>query len=132
MHASLSAAGYETARGVMKLNEHRWRSRAAGANTASGCTGSACSARLGGQPWGWQIDGHHLIVNCFVLGDQVVMTPQFFGSEPVAWPADAGTRVFAAEQERGLALMQALTPPSSDRHDPWTMLPGETSPRLPR
>ena len=34
-------------------------------------------------PWGWQIDGHHLIVNCFVLGDQMVLTPNFMGSEPV-------------------------------------------------
>jgi hypothetical protein len=35
------------------------------------------------EPWGWQIDGHHLIINYFVLGDQVVMTPTFTGSEPV-------------------------------------------------
>ena len=27
------------------------------------------------KPWGWQIDGHHLIINYFVLGDQVVMSP---------------------------------------------------------
>ena len=35
------------------------------------------------EPWGWQLDGHHAIINYFVLGDQVVMTPTFFGSEPV-------------------------------------------------
>ena len=35
------------------------------------------------EPWGWQLDGHHAIVNYFVLGDQVVMTPHFYGSEPV-------------------------------------------------
>ena len=35
------------------------------------------------EPWGWQIDGHHLIINYFVLGDQVVMTPVFLGGEPV-------------------------------------------------
>ncbi len=35
------------------------------------------------EPWGWQIDGHHLIINYFVLGDQVVITPFFAGSEPV-------------------------------------------------
>ena len=23
------------------------------------------------QPWGWQLDGHHGIINYFVLGDQV-------------------------------------------------------------
>lgn len=27
------------------------------------------------EPWGWQLDGHHAIINYFVLGDQVVMTP---------------------------------------------------------
>ena len=31
------------------------------------------------EPWGWQIDGHHLNVNCFVLGDQMVMTPGLHG-----------------------------------------------------
>ena len=62
------------------------------------------------EPWGWQIDGHHLIVNCFVLGDQVVMTPMFMGSEPVAAQSGkyAGTRVFEAEEQQGLALMRAL------------------------
>ena len=35
------------------------------------------------EPWGWQLDGHHAIINYFVLGDQVVMTPLFCGSEPV-------------------------------------------------
>jgi hypothetical protein len=29
------------------------------------------------EPWGWQIDGHHLNLNYFVLKDQVVMTPAF-------------------------------------------------------
>jgi hypothetical protein len=29
------------------------------------------------QPWGWQLDGHHLIINYFILRDQVVMTPTF-------------------------------------------------------
>src|SRR5205814_10238134 len=35
------------------------------------------------EPWGWQLDGHHAIINYFILGDQVVMTPYFAGSEPV-------------------------------------------------
>jgi hypothetical protein len=64
------------------------------------------------EPWGWQIDGHHLIVNCFVLGDRIVMTPTFMGSEPVAADTGkyAGTSVFEEEEARGYALMQALTP----------------------
>ena len=74
------------------------------------------------EPWGWQLDGHHLIINYFVLGDQVVMTPLFVGSEPViaevgqvqgnrdpAAGAGDGLRMFAAltPEQQKLALMQA-------------------------
>lgn len=62
------------------------------------------------EPWGWQIDGHHLIVNYFVLGDQVVMTPLFVGSEPVIARTGkyAGTSILQAEQGKGLAMIRAL------------------------
>lgn len=113
VEASLSAKGFRTARDVMRLNE-----------LVRLITGNAeeygewlywlsvMGRPSADEPWGWQIDGHHLIVNCFVLGDQIVLTPMFMGSEPVT--ADrgphAGTRVFQAEEEEGLALMRALTP----------------------
>ena len=63
------------------------------------------------EPWGWQLEGHHLIINYFVLGDQVVMTPTFMGSEPVIATSGkyAGTRVLQDEQDKGLAFMRALT-----------------------
>ncbi len=64
------------------------------------------------QPWGWQIDGHHLVINYFVLGDQVVMSPVFVGSEPVHATSGKfkGTIVLQAEQKRALELVTALTP----------------------
>jgi hypothetical protein len=64
------------------------------------------------EPWGFQLDGHHLILNYFVLGDQVVMTPAFFGSEPTYAAAGKyqGTRVMKPEQDAGLEFMQSLTP----------------------
>ena len=110
---SLSASGFTTARDVMKLNEHireltgrpeeygEWYYWLSVFGTPSET-----------QPWGWQIDGHHLIINCFVLGDQIVLTPQFMGSEPVVAESGvyAGTRVFADEEAKGFALMQALSP----------------------
>ena len=60
------------------------------------------------EPWGWQLDGHHAIINYFVLGDQVVMTPFFAGSEPVIAPSGKykGTSVLQDEQNRGLAFDQ--------------------------
>ena len=64
------------------------------------------------QPWGWQVDGHHLNVNFFILGDQVVMTPAFMGSEPTR--ADEGpykgTVVFEEEAAAGLKFIRSLTP----------------------
>ena len=62
------------------------------------------------EPWGWQLDGHHLNVNYFVLGDQVVMTPAFWGSEPAVAKSGkfAGTAIMADEQARALALVRSL------------------------
>ena len=111
LQESMSEPGYRTARDVMRLNEH-----------ALEITGkpeeygewfywvSIFGNPSSDEPWGWQIDGHHLNVNCFVLGDQLVMTPAFMGSEPVLarFGKHAGTRVFAAEEEQGHALMRSL------------------------
>ena len=62
------------------------------------------------EPWGWQLDGHHVIINYFVLGDQVVMSPLFVGSEPVKAESGkfAGTEILQREQEQALALLQSL------------------------
>ncbi len=64
------------------------------------------------EPWGWQLDGHHCIINYFVLGDQVVMTPMFTGSEPVRAEAGKfkGTVILQEAQDKGLALLLALDP----------------------
>lgn len=64
------------------------------------------------EPWGWQLDGHHLVINFFVLGDQVVMTPAFWGGEPVVAEAGkyAGNIIMQQEQDLGLAFMQSLDP----------------------
>jgi hypothetical protein len=64
------------------------------------------------EPWGWQLDGHHLNLNYFVMGDQVVMTPSFWGSEPTIAKSGkyAGTSILADEQDKGLRMIRALTP----------------------
>ena len=62
------------------------------------------------EPWGWQLDGHHLVINYFVMGDQVVVTPMFLGGEPVVTTTGkyAGNAILQGEQNQGLALLQAL------------------------
>jgi len=111
MRRTLSAGGFETARRIMKLNETigeitgRWEEYGEWPYWLS-IMGEPAT----GEPWGWQIDGHHLIVNCLVLGDQLVTTPMFMGSEPVRAEdgRHKGLSVFEAEESEGLALMQAL------------------------
>ena len=63
------------------------------------------------EPWGWQIDGHHLVINYFVLGDQVVMTPLFLGGEPTIARTGKyqGNKVLQEEQNLGLSLMLSLS-----------------------
>lgn len=112
LRASLSAKGLEQSRDIMRLNHTlgelndnnfdeygEWRYWITVMGTPSNT-----------EPWGWQLDGHHLIVNYFVLGDQVVMTPTFMGSEPVTANSGRhkGTTVLQNEQNKGLTLINAL------------------------
>jgi hypothetical protein len=62
------------------------------------------------EPWGFQLDGHHAIVNYFVLGDQVAMTPFFAGSEPVTATSGKykGVSILQDEQNRGLDMLLTL------------------------
>lgn len=125
---SLSASGFATARNVMKLNEHI--RELTGRSEEYGewyYWLSIFGTPSEDQPWGWQIDGHHLIINCFALGDQIVLTPNFMGSEPVfaASGQYAGTRVFEDEEAKGFALMQALSPAQRQEATIGTDLPTE-------
>jgi hypothetical protein len=125
---SLSVQGFQTARDVMRLNELVLAITGSHAEYGEWLYWMSIMGTPDADgPWGWQIDGHHLIVNCFVLADQVVMTPMFLGSEPVAASEGpyAGTRVFRAEEQGGLALMRALTPEQRGRATIAADLPGE-------
>jgi len=69
------------------------------------------------EPWGWQLFGHHLSLNCFVIGRQMVLTPCFLGAEPNYADTGpfAGTRLFEDEERGGLALMRSLSPKQQNR-----------------
>jgi hypothetical protein len=111
MRASLSTRGFELTRNVMRLNETlaelvddpiflgEWLYHI----TIMGIPSAT-------EPWGWQFSGHHAIVNFFVLGDQIVMTPLFLGSEPVRATSGKykGVVVLQEEQKEGLDMVRAL------------------------
>jgi len=58
------------------------------------------------EPWGWQLFGHHLATNCFVMGDRFSLTPTFMGAEPNE--IDAGPFQGATAFTRRIALAREL------------------------
>lgn len=111
LHATLSAAGFSQARLIMRVNE--LVAEVTGDHDAFGgwlYFLSFFGSPGGEEPWGWQIDGHHLCVNVVVVDGRMVATPMFMGSEPreVHEGPYAGISLFHAEQSRGLALIRSL------------------------
>lgn len=111
LKASLSADGLKQTRDIMKLNgtlaELTQRFEEYGQWLYWITIMGEPSAT---KPWGWQLDGHHVVINYFVLGDQVVMSPVFMGSEPVKAEGGQfkGAEVCQAEQDKGLGFLHML------------------------
>ena len=115
LRAALSAKGFQQTRDIMRLNhtlaeltddnfdeygEWQYNVTVMGVPSAT-------------EPWGFQLDGHHAIVNYFVLGDQVVATPFFGGSEPVTatFGKYQGTSILRQEAAQALDLINGLDEP---------------------
>jgi hypothetical protein len=126
LEASLSARGMKLTRNIMRLNEtlaeltgdHEFLGEWLYFITVMGKPSAT-------EPWGFQLDGHHAIVNYFVLGDQVVMTPFFAGSEPVTATSGKyqGLSVLQEEQNQGLAMLLAL---DGDQRSKAILTPNKT------
>ena len=78
----MSPSGFAEARDVMKLNEalgdlvRRYRDTLREWIYFFTIFGEPSEE----EPWGWQLMGHHLVINCFVLGEQMVLSPVFMGA----------------------------------------------------
>ena len=112
MRTALSAKGFKLSRDIMRLNE-----------TIAELTGehdrysewlyylTFMGEPSETEPWGFQVDGHHLVINYFVLGNQVVMSPVFTGSEPVVAESGVyeGTSILGTERAKAYAVYASLT-----------------------
>ena len=83
VRASLAPKGFEMSRDVMRLNG--FLGEVIGLPLVLG-EWSYIFCLFGDPsrdaPWGWQLFGHHLCLNCFMRGGQMVLTPAFMGAEP--------------------------------------------------
>jgi fructose-1,6-bisphosphatase/inositol monophosphatase family enzyme len=111
VRATLSTRGYEQARSIMRLNQ--LLAELTGDYEAFGewpYFVSIFGHPGEGEPWGWQIDGHHLCINTMVIDGRIVTTPTFLGAEPrrVNSGPYAGISVFDPEERLGLDLIRAF------------------------
>ncbi len=108
LKSALSPAGYEKVKGVVAAERVLWE--------RSGHSDNRDPERyhltIFGQPsvaksWGASLEGHHLSVNLTVIdGQNVFVTPSFFGSNPDSWEEDH--RPLAGEFDQAHQLLEML------------------------
>jgi len=115
--STLSTQGYAKAYGLMQLDDI-WSVLMEETHPGTGVYFSSDKFLLaifgkpgGDEPWGWQLDGHHLAINTTVVDGQVTLTPIFLGAEPDVVPRGpyAGLQILGAERRKGLAVIKSLT-----------------------
>ena len=111
VESSLSAPGYALVRNLMRINgflgelvelpelmnEYSYNFALYGVPSES-------------APWGWQLFGHHVALNCLVAGTQLALSPVFLGAEPDVIDAGPhkGVEVFKDRIARARELMASL------------------------
>lgn len=81
----------------------------------------------GSEPWGWQLAGHHVVLNFTVAGDLVSGTPCMLGSVPASY----GTlSPLADDEEAGFRFLHSLTPAQREMAVIWHRPPPDFATRL--
>ena len=131
LRATLSARGFDQARSIMRLNE--LLAELTGDWDAYGEWPyfiSFFGDPASGEPWGWQLDGHHLCLNAVVVDHRLVLTPLFMGAEPrrVHEGPYAGISLFDPEERRALDLMRAFDGNQRARATVWESIQPDALP----
>jgi hypothetical protein len=111
MAASLSSKGYELAHQMTIIND--FLGKVVGLEPI--LNRFSYNVALYGKPdlrapWGWQLFGHHLALNCLVVEGRMVLSPVFLGAEPneIDEGPYAGVAAFTERIWLGTELMAAL------------------------
>jgi Protein of unknown function (DUF3500) len=109
MKASLSAAGYDKATNVIRLEGVLRRLETFGGflRDPENYYVSVFGAPGRETPWGWRLEGHHVSLNfTLVPGKPISVTPAFLGANPAEVRSGAlkGLRTLAREEDIALAL----------------------------
>ena len=126
--ASLSAAGIRKARAIMAhetiLGNLETSAGTLRFDRSPGLYHFSIFGQPGGpDPWGWQVDGHHLSLNITVVeGKKISVTPSFFGANPAVVPRGPheGLRILPEEEDAGRSLLESL---DAEQMDQCTIYP---------
>lgn len=112
IRAGLSEAGYEKVRTLMWINGYLGEV----IDLTNIMNEASYNVALYGkpsvsEPWGWQLFGHHLALNCVVHGDRMAISPVFLGAEPsmIAESPIGPVDVFRDRIDAARALMTGLS-----------------------
>jgi hypothetical protein len=115
LQASLSARGFAQARDIMRLNGLLGEVTGRPDEYTEWLYFLSFVGEPGEErPWAWQIDGHHLCLNCTIIGDQLVFT-----SRPPMWiicappPMELGNSSPARNRRSGVPNADSRLPPIS-------------------
>ena len=112
LKAFLSSDGYRQSKEIMLINGYL--AEATGNRQRYGSEKfwiSIYGDPIAGKPWGWRLEGHHLVLAVNIVGDQVVLTPTFMGAEPTRIPTGAhqGVTVMQTQETTARTLINSLT-----------------------
>ena len=81
----------------------------------------------GPEPWGWQLAGHHVVLNFTVAGDYVSPTPCMLGSVPASYGPLAP---LAEEEAAGFRLVNSLSAEQRAKAVIWHRPPPDFATRI--
>lgn len=108
--ALLSSAGYLKATTIMRLEQILLDSDLAGFPRAIGHYKVVIFGDPSEAEWAWRFEGHHVSLSVAVAGEDVTVTPSFFGSNPaeVRTGPLAGLRVHGHLEDLARQLVESL------------------------
>lgn len=116
LDAGLSERGAKTARSIMRLEpilkaiEEQAGRPGSERRDAEHYWFSVFGDPASDQPWAWRVGGHHLCLHFTMCGDEISVTPLFFGANPARVPAGEheGLRTLALEEDLARAFLSRL------------------------
>ena len=115
MRSLLSSQGYLKVTSIMALEPVLAQMEiAAGGNGAARDAEQYAFAVFGqpssAKPWGWRMEGHHVVITFTSVGSGVALTPMFLGTHPAEIQSgpSAGLRILGREEDVAIQLMQHL------------------------